>query len=413
MRRRHLGTLVFVLLALLALDVAAALFVLPGYWRPLPPFGATTNQRQQAWLERQRLEIGGEAEPSGIGRFDPLLGWALRPDAASADGGTTTDARGWRGRRGLDAVGRDAVGGEGRTRIATFGDSFTFCDEVDDADTWQSELERLDPSLEVPNLGVGGYGTDQALLRARGELGALGADVVLVGLLLENIGRNVNRYRPRWYPNAENPVAKPRFVLSGGELELVPLPFADRSELVAAVADGSVLELLGEHEHWSDDHLPALLGWSAFARLVAGRRFYAERSLERLWNDVDGEPFRTSVAILSEFRDLALEHGARSFGVLVFPIREDLERLFDGRGRYWSSLTDELGRRGIAHLDLSHSLEEARRTSPAVGPQLYRGSHLSPSGNAVVAAAIRDWLVTVDPEVEPEVDPEVDPDASR
>ena len=49
------------------------------------------------------------------------------------------------------------------------GDSFTQGNEVSDQDTYPAELERI---LGVPtaNLGVSGYGPDQALLRNPGHV---------------------------------------------------------------------------------------------------------------------------------------------------------------------------------------------------------------------------------------------------
>lgn len=50
-------------------------------------------------------------------------------------------------------------------RIACFGDSFTFCDNVKDTDSWQYVLENSVGNLEVLNFGVSGYGIGQAYLR--------------------------------------------------------------------------------------------------------------------------------------------------------------------------------------------------------------------------------------------------------
>ena len=114
----------------------------------------------------------------------------------------------------------------GVLRLACFGDSFTHGSEVSTEDTWAYQLEQRDSRLEVLNFGVGGYGTDQALLRFR-HAGLRGAQVALIGLMPENIGRNVNRYRPLWYPATQGCVAKPRFVMTDRGLESVPSPLPD------------------------------------------------------------------------------------------------------------------------------------------------------------------------------------------
>ncbi len=73
---------------------------------------------------------------------------------------------GLRGRREYSSkAAADAV------RVGAFGDSFVFGSEVGNDDVWSAQAERSEPGLEVLNYGVGGYGTDQALMlyRSRGQ----------------------------------------------------------------------------------------------------------------------------------------------------------------------------------------------------------------------------------------------------
>ncbi|MSR60938.1 MAG: hypothetical protein EXS08_00630 [Planctomycetes bacterium] len=375
------------LVACAALEVGLRVLVLPHSWRPVPPFGAITHPDQAAWLAQQREELAGRAAPQGVGAFDAELGWVNRPGAHSPDGLYTIHAGGWRGTRDYARVPPAGV-----TRLVAFGESFTFGHELADAESWEAQLEALDARLELVNFGVGGYGTDQALLLAERELPRLHAEVVLIGLLLENIGRNVTRYRPLWAPNSNSPLAKPRFVLRDGELALVPLPFRTRTEFLAAVESGAVLSLLGEHEYWRGDELPVWLSWSAGARLWLGRQAYDRRRIDRLWSE-PGEPFDVTLALLERFRTLARAQGARDALVLIFPAKPDLERLaWDGQ-KYWTRLLDELERRGIPHLDLTDVL--AAEASVRGIPSIYRVSHLSSAANAVVArelsAYVRAW----------------------
>ncbi len=383
-RRRWWVAALASVVALVGFDLAVTAFVLPRYWRPLPPFGALTNAAQEAWLLRQQAEAAG-VHASGIGRFDAELGWAYRPRAVSDDGRYVINSRGWRGAEPRAAR-------EGELVVAAFGDSFTFCEEVGEDATWEAQLQERLPDVVVLNLGVGGYGTDQALLRARRELPSLGADVVLVGLLLENIGRNVNRYRPLWYPNADSPAAKPRFLLEDDGLELLPIPYRSRDELVQAVDTGAVLDDLADHEYWARRYVPGLLANSSLARLVAGRRAYAERELPRLWSDVDGEPFRTTVALLEAFAELGRAQGAGVTAVVLFPTGDDLERALDSDSRYWDGLQGALAERGIPLLDIGAALLDAIRAGDGSLASFYGASHLSRSGNGTVARMLDRWL---------------------
>ncbi|MEW6072032.1 MAG: hypothetical protein AB1726_05465 [Planctomycetota bacterium] len=390
MRRRTLVALALALatlLALLLLDGAISLLVLPRTWRPAPPFGAITNPEQRRWLEEQLASAA--ADPAtGLGRFDPVLGWSFRPLAVGRGGTVHINSRGWRGAREYAAEPAPGV-----VRIVACGDSFTFGEEVADEDAWTARLESGWPDVEVINLGVGGYGTDQAFLRFQAEDVGARIDVVLIGLLLENIGRNVNRYRPLWFPRTPSPAAKPRFLREDGTLRLLELPFATQAEFVAAVASGEVCARLAEGEFWSDEPVPAWLAWSGIARLVGMRRAYAARELPRLWRDVDGEPFRVTLALLAAFHRHAIEaRGARLAPVLVFPTREDLAGLAETGERTWNPLLDALAAQGIDCLDLSASLADADRARAPGDPPLYGASHLSPRGNEVVARAVRAWV---------------------
>jgi hypothetical protein len=241
---------------------------------------------------------------------------------------------------------------------------------------------------------VSGYGTDQALLRFR-ALGRMGAEVVCMGILLENIGRNVNRYRPMWNARTGICVTKPRFVLDeAGALVLVPQPYRSRAELADAILDGSVIEHIAEHEYWLGRPPVPTGKLSSLVRVACGFLAYRERTPARLWRDEAGEPFRVTLAILASFQAEARASGARLAPVLVFPSKEDLrEYALPGRP-YWTGFFAELERRGIEYIDLITPLCAQARAEGEDPPakSLFSGGHLSKPGNAVVASTLQAWL---------------------
>jgi len=113
-------------------------------------------------------------------------------------------------------------------RILLFGDSFTAGDGVSNKDRYGDVLERLLPGSEVFNFGLSGTGTDQQYLVYREHARDLDHDLVVLGVLVENIRRIVARYRPYATEDGKQVfLAKPYFTRSTrGDLELnnVPVP---------------------------------------------------------------------------------------------------------------------------------------------------------------------------------------------
>lgn len=386
---------VFLLRTLLALASVAALDIaLSLTWlrdgrvgkRPLPPFGIELDAPQLAVLTR--LE-SGEANPNTVTRFDRELGWCVRANAVHANGTIHMNARGQRSVREYSDV-----PAPGTLRVACFGDSFTFGDEVPDEYTFETFLERRAPSVEALNYGVSAYGTDQALMRMRRE-GIDHARVVVIGLLLENIGRNVNRYRPLWTPRTLSPLAKPRYILENGALQLVAQPFASGRDFALAVRAGTVLEQLAEHEYWSGRPQVWTGRLSSIGRLAAGWIAYRDRDPRRLWLDQEGEPRRVTMELIATFQAQARALGAKEVLVLMLPMREELDVYRRSGQAYWKAALADLSARGIECIDLAPDLaaEDARCEKDPAHPTLYKASHLSSVGNQVVALALEKWLI--------------------
>lgn len=127
--------------------------------------------------------------------------------------------------RGLRGTAEHAFEQPRRTRIVVLGDSFTFGEEVGDAETYASQLAALAPGVDVLNLGVHGYGHDQMLLYLREEGLHYRPDVVLLGFVHIDMPRNLLWFRD---------YAKPRFELSAGRLELRGTPVPEPQDLMDA-----------------------------------------------------------------------------------------------------------------------------------------------------------------------------------
>ncbi|HMA29637.1 MAG TPA: SGNH/GDSL hydrolase family protein [Thermoanaerobaculia bacterium] len=180
--------------------------------------------------------------PAGGGPLvttDEELGWALRPKVS----GVSSDEP-WQADLATNALGfRDVEHGEkttGVTRVAVLGDSFVFGSGVrQDEPVTRRLAALLGPSFEVINLGVPGYGTDQALLTLRKWGRRLSPDLVLAGFFWNDVMENASA---EMYG-----MNKPRFVLAGESLSLVP-PGEARNHSAFARLDA----VLGARSHfWS------------------------------------------------------------------------------------------------------------------------------------------------------------------
>jgi hypothetical protein len=104
--------------------------------------------------------------------------------------------------------------------VSTYGDSFTFGNEVDNVAAFPNQLSRI-LGCRVNNFGVSGYGTDQALIRFRVNESD-SPRVAVLAHLSEDIIRNVTQFSGFIYGSRFG--FKPRFVPAiGSTFELRPI----------------------------------------------------------------------------------------------------------------------------------------------------------------------------------------------
>lgn len=160
-------------------------------------------------------------------QYSPTRGWSIAPDLRDVHCMPTqpskflnTNSHGLRGQREF-AYARNP----GHKRVAVFGDSFTFGEEVSDNETYLAYLAEQFPEAEVMNFGVRGYGYDQMLLYLKEEGVKYHPDVVVLAFNKLDLARDRLAFRD---------AAKPRFVLSNGQLQLENTPVPQPHEVMAA-----------------------------------------------------------------------------------------------------------------------------------------------------------------------------------
>ncbi len=285
----------------------------------------------------------------------------------------------------------------GTRRIVAFGDSFTHCSESTQADCWAPRLEQAWPGTEVLNLGVPGFGPDQAWLRYQRDGRAYNGCAVLIGHFVGDIERVVNRFRPFIAPDDSVVLSKPRFVLDGDGLSLLPTPVSDPRQLL----DPQWAEAtLGPHDAWfvPGTFVRSPLDASWLVRLGRTAAYHRHRKVfergERTYPlyAEEQEAFQVTWRVLAGHAEDVRNDGASPI-VLIFPGRLDLATVVNFDVKPYGLLIDRLRTTGVNVVDLTSALsEEARRTGL---DDLFEDTHYSKRGNQIVADELARVLPTL------------------
>lgn len=378
--RRLLPRLLVLVVTFVVIDVVIGLTLCRGgrfvHWN-LPPFDLTYTDAEQSELRKQfRL---------GLIRFDAGLGWTHAPLRR-----TTNESVNAAAARGPNEY--KLAPPRGVTRVAAFGDSFTFAAEVSNEDAWTRQLELQRPYFEVMNFGVNGYGPDQAYLRYKQHGATYKPKIVLLGLMIENLNRVVSVYRPAYSLRSRIPLVKPRFRLDGeGVLELLPTPVASTQELFDQLESGQLLEQLDQTDYWVQRATLGFHGSPLFLSSIARIGYSGVATLERqdakrFHADPSSEPFELTREIIRVFQREARAAGVERFVVIIFPHKQSLTDIDAGQTPYWTALVDALVADQIEVLDPTPDLAALGADVGVDG--IFNHVHYSPAGNKVIADAV-------------------------
>lgn len=276
---------------------------------------------------------------AAVDQFDPQLGWVPAPGYRSD--GLNVNSAGLRGLREYEPNKPAGV-----KRIVVIGDSFTFGEDVRDEEVYPARLEELLDGMEVLNLGVRGYGTDQQVLRMQLTGFAHQPDLVILGVYTLNIERNVLSFRD---------YAKPVFRFRKGRLqcENVPIPHPNEA---------------------GDRFAPRM----PLCGLFAVARKGVDDFLSRTWLD---PKWAISAHILEELHRQVQQHGTRLL-IVHIPANRGVRdtAIF---------LKDWTSRNHVPYLDLYDIFDVMTAVDRT---RLYAG-HWTPFGHEVAAEAIRHKIV--------------------
>ncbi len=388
-RRRNLifGLLTLVVVYLLLETLAASgLWALARFrdlrYEPTPVEG----------LRPRHIQVmkGMIADAGGFIRLDSELGWAPRPSGI------------WREYRiSPQGLRDDRTYGPtptpGRPRIAAFGDSFTFGADTKNVYAFASQMARLEPGIEVLNFGVPAYGLGQAYLRHRREATSYAPDVVLIGFMTENVFRVVNRFRPFYYAGTASPLAKPRFALRDGDLEVIENPLPTPESYEALLRDPeNVLQQIGKGDYYFEralrdgpfDLLPSV----RLVKLLGHHFGTEERVIQKGHFNTESEPYQVTVKIFDAFWNDVDASGAIPI-IVLFPSKGDLSLHRRRDHRRYEPLIDDFEAKGYRYVDLLDCF--ARRAGDVELEELVL-AHYRAIGNYHVAHCLLDELRSLD-----------------
>jgi hypothetical protein len=179
-RKKSLFAIFAILLLLGMLELCAFAFV---------------TMRPDLFDQRERFmaRLTAEAFDLYLARASNALGWE-NPSAPTVVRNCVGDRIVYTFNSDRDRVHNDAPQAEAQILIA--GDSYTRGDDHADEHSVPAVLERI-TGRRVANLGVGGYGADQALLRLEKSIGRFPqARIAILAIMYDDVERMMTSYRP-------------------------------------------------------------------------------------------------------------------------------------------------------------------------------------------------------------------------
>ncbi|WP_049895033.1 hypothetical protein [Halopiger xanaduensis] len=360
--------------------------------------------------------------------FDPELGWVPQPDQEKQkDTGDHLPGEELRtvvtystdeyGSRVCPAKDRDT---DADVTVSTYGDSYCFCREVNNDETFQHYMaQELD--THVANYGGGNYGLDQALMRLKRQYPEEPTDYVFVVVTASSIARILSVWKH--YQEFGNILAvKPRYVLEDGELERIDSPVDEKEDLLDLESKADFLREYDFHyDHWFKPHYatrPYTTDFLDDAEKVRYALYEAgieiEKRLERPIPGIDFDQAQTQSmlrmeqarvryherlfetheylfdALIAEFVDYAEEQGFTPVFAMVQQLR--YAKYEAEHGPIYGDLLDRLDER----YDDLETVDMVEHLSPDDGDveSLYvergEGGHYSPETNREIAKVLAD-----------------------
>jgi hypothetical protein len=356
--------------------------------------------------------------------FDPELGWVRKPYTAAEESQGTVGERRMGSKQSAYRINRRGArenpGHEDfPARISVYGDSFVFCRQVNDDETWPWFLSKLTQS-NVLNFGVGNYGFDQALLRFRREYPANPTRMVIIGVVPETITRILSVWK-HYYEYGNTLGFKPRFRLIDDQLTFIPNVMRNPEQFSKLA---SHLPELQRNDYFYSNkftrdllQFPYLLSLlrrpSRNLPLVFALSMSKSGLIRKLSSEIEKKPWRlvlqqnsktvhelytdsaaTSLflALLEDFRTTAESFGCTPVFLLI-PYLHDVQHARN-HGVYYSTFLDQ-ARMKLPVIDIMDSLIDCDELDEYYSSDFY-GGHMTVAGNRWCSDILYDELQNFD-----------------
>jgi hypothetical protein len=261
--------------------------------------------------------------------------------------------------------------------VICIGNSFTHGDAIKFEDCWTSQWQRM-TGKKILNLGVGGYGIDQATLKY--QYSPYHAKVILLGMIAGDLDRSLSTIYNFFNGGIKS---KPRFVFNGSSVSLLNSPCAYGSQVKANYEHYDTSQLLHGIYHFEDVVLRHdVLDFSYLYRTVKSFSYQRKQNLPPVYR-TDDDRLAYNLKIIRYLDSLCKARGSK-LEVLILANTNTFEDE-NTIPHPWSLFVSKLKEAKIAVLDPSEIQYKAWKADHRNIINAEEKVHYSPQGNSLVA----------------------------
>ena len=339
-------------------------------------FKMPSTEKLVSTIKKDTLEIFVECKSPTFLCFHPELGWWHKPGRAGniGYGPITTD----------DSGSRIIPGQTGPLLMATYGDSFTYGEEVDDNSTWQAQF-ALAQKIKVQNYGMMGYGPDQAILSYETKIKqGPKIPIVVLSMVRENIYRTMSTLRTFYtYPKIETPIRFKPFLV----------PYFDEYQFKNLIPKNPLaleeIKIAIESSKPFDSFYLFRKDTNSFPYTASAVGFLARHGIQPTyyWNELTKEASRRTAWLLNRFIEKSKTN--HSIPVLML-LPQNQEHMDRGETLGFSdalNYLDQNARRELVVIDMAKESKQYFREGNQNKEYLpfFQSTHPSSKGNRLIA----------------------------